>query len=122
MSCHMNICTKGFNNSLKACSVFPFSSCHLPPKIWYLIPRRRYQRTGASRSKAAKADMSTAQLNATKSWCRVPLFWFALYNAIAREALAERLGLLLQSASAFGGKADMPFLHCKCPLVTQSGH
>ncbi len=24
--------------------------------------------------------------------------------------------------SAFWGKADMPVLHCKCPLMTQSGH
>ena len=24
--------------------------------------------------------------------------------------------------SAFGGKADIAFLHCKCPLMTQSGH
>ena len=24
--------------------------------------------------------------------------------------------------SAFGGKADMPYLHCKCLLLTQSGH
>ena len=24
--------------------------------------------------------------------------------------------------SAFGGKADMTFLHCTCPLLTQSGH
>ena len=24
--------------------------------------------------------------------------------------------------SAFGGKADMALLHCKCPLLTQSGH
>src|SRR4029453_1380915 len=23
---------------------------------------------------------------------------------------------------AIGGKADMPFLHCTCPLLTQSGH
>ena len=24
--------------------------------------------------------------------------------------------------SAFGGKADMAYLRCKCPLMTQSGH
>ena len=24
--------------------------------------------------------------------------------------------------SAFGGKADIALLHCKCPLMTQSGH
>ena len=24
--------------------------------------------------------------------------------------------------SAFGGKADNAFLHCICPLMTQSGH
>ena len=24
--------------------------------------------------------------------------------------------------SAFGGKADIAFLHCICPLMTQSGH
>ena len=24
--------------------------------------------------------------------------------------------------SAFGGKADMTVLQCKCPLLTQSGH
>jgi hypothetical protein len=24
--------------------------------------------------------------------------------------------------SAFGGKADMAYCQCKCPLMTQSGH
>jgi hypothetical protein len=38
--------------------------------------------------------MTTAQLNATHFWCRVRCFGLPLYSAIAREALAKRLGLL----------------------------
>ena len=34
----------------------------------------------------------------------------------------KRTCLVALHMSAFGGKADMPFLHCKCPLMTQSGH
>src|SRR5262249_5497431 len=93
------------DNPLNPCA--GLSSCHLPPKIWHLIPGRRYQRTGVTASKAAKADMSTAQLNAIRLWCRVRCFGLPLYSATAREALAERLGLLLQSATAFWGKGDL---------------
>ena len=34
----------------------------------------------------------------------------------------KRTSQLHQRMSAFGGKADMHVLHCKCPLLTQSGH
>ena len=30
--------------------------------------------------------------------------------------------MLALHMSAIGGKADMAVLHCKCPLMTQSGH
>ena len=34
----------------------------------------------------------------------------------------KRTSLVAPHMSAFGGKADMRFLHCKCLLMTQSGH
>jgi len=49
--------------------------------------------------------MGTAHLNATHFWCRVRCFGLPLYSAIAREALAERLGLLLLHS------ADIATLH-----------
>ena len=82
-------------------------SCFSSPSICSLVP---------SSNVTADCAISLA--------CRVRCFGLPLYNAIAREALAARLGLLpfLVSAigtkrtyaralqmSAFGGKADMPF-------------
>ena len=34
----------------------------------------------------------------------------------------KRTSLVAPHMSAIGGKADMTVLHCKCPLLTQSGH
>ena len=34
----------------------------------------------------------------------------------------KRTSLVAPHMSAFGGKADMTFCSCKCPLMTQSGH
>jgi hypothetical protein len=34
----------------------------------------------------------------------------------------KRTSLFAPHMFAFGGKADMPFCICKCPLMTQSGH
>jgi hypothetical protein len=63
--------------------------------------------------------MTTVHLDANKLWCRVRCFGLPLYSANAREALAERLGLLLLSASAFGGKADMDFLAVRTCMKSQ---
>ena len=34
----------------------------------------------------------------------------------------KRTSLVAPHMSAIGGKADIDVLHCKCPLMTQSGH
>jgi hypothetical protein len=51
--------------------------------------------------------MRTAHLNANKLWCRVRCFGLPLYSAAAREALTERLGLLLECPTTFSGKGDL---------------
>ena len=34
----------------------------------------------------------------------------------------KRTSLVAPHMSAIGGKADMPFFYCICPLMTQNGH
>jgi hypothetical protein len=61
------------------------------------------------------ADMTTAEMDATKLSCRMRCFGLPLHNAVAREASALRLGLLLVSRewltmSAFGPKRTFPYV------------
>jgi len=58
-------------------------------------------------------SLTATVMDATKLPCRVRCFGLPLYSAMAREALAERLGLLLHTGSKAFGMLSVPL----CPTL-----